>query len=621
MSSTIPGTWSTTLSPDLFARQRTISAPRRAPDGRAVAFAQEFDGRTDLFVVDERSWPVQITAQQALAGGSYDWSPDGARFVFASSDGKLWTCPSRGGTPTRLTRGEGRHHSPAFSPNGCWVCFLSDRGDEIDVVVVASDGRVQRVLNRGSDFPLAFSWAPDSQRIVWSAYPNHLMPWDQAVLVVGSASGGEPRVIAGDDRVTYSYPAFSPDGARIACTCDRSGFLNVTTMNADGGEERSLHPDHWEHGEPRWSPDGRTVLYTRNVDGDYHLWLAAEGESPRPVMTDIGRTGSAAWSSDGVAITYLHESPLAPPDVWTVDVRSGRRTQLTFSALGGVDAADLVAPEHVTWTSADGFETHGLLYTPKQTVPGQHGCLVEIHGGPMNQSRPIWNGLLQYFVQRGWVVIQPNYRGTLGYGRAYREALFGEWGRGDLLDNLGGVDLCLERGLIRDDRVVAWGGSAGGYSTLVCLNEAPERFAGGVALFGLYDLYSFGMETHRLERFYVETILGPSADNYALWHRRSPLNFVENVRVPVLLLHGEKDPAAFPAQSETLNREFDRHGVDYEYAYYPGEGHGFRTVATNVDYGLRMDRYLNQKVLRAPFASPLGSLPYPPMPFRTLESI
>ncbi len=93
MPVTIPGTWATTLTPDLIARQRTISAPRPSPDGRAVAFAQEFDGRTDLFVVDERGWPVQITAQQALAGGSYDWSPDGARFVFTSTDGQLWTCP------------------------------------------------------------------------------------------------------------------------------------------------------------------------------------------------------------------------------------------------------------------------------------------------------------------------------------------------------------------------------------------------------------------------------------------------------------------------------------------------------------------------------------------------
>jgi dipeptidyl aminopeptidase/acylaminoacyl peptidase len=211
-------------------------------------------------------------------------------------------------------------------------------------------------------------------------------------------------------------------------------------------------------------------------------------------------------------------------------------------------------------------------------------------------------------------VVQPNYRGTLGYGRAYREALFGSWGKGDLDDYLGGVDLCDRRGLIRSDRVVAWGGSAGGYSTLLCLTGAPDRFAAGVALFGLYDLYTFGLETHRYERYYVETILGSSADNYPLWYERSPLNFVDRVKAPMLLLHGERDPAALPAQSETLIRELERHRIDYEYAYYPGEGHGFRKVATNVDYFKRMDRFLCQKVLRAPEPGPLGTLPYPPVP-------
>jgi dipeptidyl aminopeptidase/acylaminoacyl peptidase len=289
-------------------------------------------------------------------------------------------------------------------------------------------------------------------------------------------------------------------------------------------------------------------------------------------------------------------------------------TRLTFSTIGGIDAADLVMPEHVGWTSADGFETRGLLFTPKKVVPGQHGCLVEIHGGPMNQSRSVWNGLLQYFVQRGWAVVQPNYRGTLGYGRAYREALFGAWGKGDLLDYLGGVDLCAERGLIRNDRVVAWGGSAGGYSTVLCLTGAPERFAAGVALFGLYDLYSFGLETHRYERYYVETILGSSAENYPLWYERSPLNFLDRVQAPILFLQGGKDPAVEAAQSETVIRELERLRIDHEYVFYPEEGHGFRKVVNNIDYFTRMERFLSQKVLRAPLPGPLGTLPYPPMP-------
>jgi dipeptidyl aminopeptidase/acylaminoacyl peptidase len=616
MPSSLPGTWETSLSPELIARQRTVSAPKLSPDGRAFAFAMEFDGRTDLYVDSDNGWPSQVTAAHALAGGSYAWSPDGARFVFTSgNDGKLWLIPAAGGTATRLTFREGRHHTPRFSPDGRFVSFICDRVDEIDVVVVSLDGTWQRVLNASSDFPMDPSWSPDSRRLVWHAYPNTLMPWDQSALVVAEIEGSGPRTIAAAPRTAYANARFSPDGNRLVCVCDRSGALNVTLLDAEGGGERTLHEDRWEHGEPVFSPDGRQIAYTRNVDGDYTLWVVpTDGGAPRQVTDKPGRAGSPSWTPDGARLVYTHESPLAPSDVWEVEVATRRIRQRTFSALGGIDAADLVLPEHVSWSSPDGFETHGLLYTPKEVVAGQHGCLVEIHGGPMNQSRAAWNGLLQRLVQRGWVVIQPNYRGTLGYGRAYREALFGAWGAGDLDDNLGAIDLCLQRGLIRPDRVVAWGGSAGGYSTLVCLTGAPERFAAGVALFGLYDLYAFGLETHRYERYYVETILGPSSENYPLWHERSPLNFIDRVKAPILLLQGGRDPAVEPAQSETVIRALEKHGVDHEYAFYPDEGHGFRKVANNVDYFQRIDRFLQQKVLRAPEPGPLGPLPYPPQP-------
>lgn len=616
MASRLPGTWETSLSPEVIARQRTVSAPRLSPDGRTLAFAMEYDGRTDLYVDAGDGWPRQVTAAHALAGGSFAWSPDGRQFVFtAATDGKLWLLPASGGHATRLTLREGRHHSPRFSPDGRYLSFLCDRVDEIDVVVISLDGSWQRVLNRGSDFPMDPSWSPDSRRLVWHAYPHNQMPWDESVLVVADIEGEAPRTVAGAARTAYANARFSPDGSRIACVADRGGALNVTELDADGGGERTLHEDRWEHGEPAYSPDGRTIVYTRNVDGEYTLWtVASGGGTPRQLTEAPGRAGSPAWTEDGAAVVYLHESPLAPPDVWEVEVATGRVRQRTFAALGGIDAADSTLPEHVSWTSSDGFEVHGLLYAPREIQPGRHGLLVEIHGGPMNQSRVVWNGLLQYLVQRGWAVIQPNYRGTLGYGRAYREALFGSWGPGDLQDNLGAIDLCLGRGLIHPERVVAWGGSAGGYSTLVCLTGAPERFAAGVALFGLYDLYSFGLETHRYERYYVETILGESSEDYRLWYERSPLNYVDRVKAPILLLHGERDPAALPAQSETLIRELERHRIDYEYAYYPGEGHGFRKVATNIDYFTRMDRFLCQKVLRAPEPGPLGTLPYPPMP-------
>ncbi len=617
MSAGVPGTWEPSFTtPEIIALQQSDSSPRLSPDGTLLAFAREYDGRTDLFVTGAGGWPRQITGSHPLAGANHAWTPDGRQFVFTSAlDGKLWLCSADGGAPRRLTYREGRHHTPRVSPDGRYISYVCDRGDDIDVVIVSSDGTLERVLNRGSDFPMDPSWSPDSQRLIWHAYPNTLMPWDQSSLVVAGIDSGRLQTISSAPRVAFANARFSPDGGAIVCLCDRNGSLNVTLLDSDGGNARTLHEDRWEHGEPEFSTNGEWIVYTRNVDGDYTLWIAPRaGGSPRQITTEPGRASYPIWKDSDTSIIYLHESPAMPPDIWEVDISSGRRRQLTFSSMGGIESGEFVMPEHVTWRSTDGFDVNGLLYAPSEVKPGQHGCLVDIHGGPMNQSHVVWNGTVQYLVQRGWVVIQPNYRGTLGYGRTYREALFGSWGDGDLHDNLGAVDFCLERNLIRPDRVVAWGGSAGAYSTLVCLTRASDRFVAGIALFGLYDLYAFGLETHRYERYYVETILGPSADNARLWHERSPINFVDRIRAPLLLLHGDRDPAALIEQSETLARALQRRQIDYEYVRYAGEGHGFRKIATKIDALRRIDRFLTQKVLRAPEPGPLGVLPYPSMP-------
>ncbi len=602
MTDGLPGAWPTSLTPAMFARQPTVVSASLAPAGRRIAYAVEDDARTDLWVLSDSGWPVRITADQAVSGGSFTWTPDGQALLFtAAGDGKLWRTSSIGGRPSRVSRGEGRHHTPRISPDGRLVAYVADRGETVEIVVSAIDGSWQRLLNRGSDIPMTPAWSPDGRRVLWRAYPATCMPWDESAIVCGDVDGSSPRILASGSRTVFADARFSPDGSRVVCVSDRGGALNVTQLAVDGSEPRVLHADNWEHGEPVYAPDGRSIAYTRNVDGDYTVWVVPSGGgSPRPLVDEPGHATSLSWSPDGASIAYVFDSPVAPPDVWDVDVSSGRRAQRTHLSVGGVIDAGLVMPEHVTWTSPDGFEVHGHLYAPTTIQPGQHGCVVNIHGGPMNQSRVVWSPLIQYLVQRGWVVVASNYRGSLGYGRRYREALYGAWGEGDLADNLGAIGVVRERGWLNQERAVAWGGSAGGYSTLVCLTRAPEHFAGGVALFGLYDLYSFGLETHRYERYYVETILGPSSEQHELWRSRSPIHDVDRIRAPLLVLQGADDRVVLPRQSENLVRELERHHVDFEYVAYPGEGHGFHRIDNVVDYAQRMDRFLNEKVLHAP---------------------
>ncbi|MGA7672033.1 MAG: S9 family peptidase [Nitrolancea sp.] len=617
----IPGTWSTSLTPAMIARQPTLSVPRVSPDGTRVAHLSALDARTDLHTLDRDGRSRQISVEHAIGSGSFDWSPDSSEFVFTSAaDGKLWICPSTGGQPRRLTRIEGTHHSPRFSPDGRYVVFLNLCPESVDLMVVSVDGCQVRQISRGSDIPMAPSWSPDSSRLIWHAYPFNVMPWDESALMTAGASGNElPRVLKQDSRVAYAQPSFSPDGTRIVCVCDRGGWLNVTEMSADGSGETVLHSDGWEHGEPCYSPDGRTIVYTRNEEAQYSIWTVPSGGGEPFHLTSMpGHSTNPGWSPDGNSVVFLHDSPVEPADVWSVDMADRTTRRMTNCAIGGIETAELVMPETVTWSSNDGFEVHGNLFVPRDVRPGQHGCLVHIHGGPINQSRMNWNAQIQYFVQRGWVVIQPNYRGSLGCGRKYREALFDAWGDGDLQDNIGAIELCADRGLTRRDRVVAWGGSAGGYSTFICMTKAPDVFAGGVALYGLTDIYPFGWETHRYERYYIQSIMGPSDENHRIWWERSPVNFVDRVRSPMLILQGDSDPVVSHAQSDTFVHELKRMNRDFEYIVYEGEGHGFRQIRNIIDSTERIDRFLRQKILRDPEPRGAKVMPYPPMPRPTI---
>ncbi len=613
----IPGTWATVLSPAMIARQPAVSAPQLSPDGSHVAYLSAVDGRTDLFTLDDRGHTRQVSVDHAIGSSSYTWTRDSSAFIFTSAtDGKLWTCPASGGLARRLTRVEGTHHSPRVSPDGRYVTFLNLCPESVDLMVVSIDGFELRQISRGSDIPMAPSWSPDSRKLIWHAYPFNLMPWDQSALMIADVfSDAAPHTLKSEPRVAFAQAAFSPDGTRIVCVCDRNGWLNVTEMSVDGASETILHSDGWEHGEPSYSPDGRSIVYTRNVEAEYTIWsVPSGGGEPRQLTSMRGHAINPGWTPDGLNVVFVHDSPVAPADVWSVNVEDRSTRQLTHSAIGGIESNDLVMPETVTWTSADGFEVHGNLFVPTHVRQGGHGCLVQIHGGPINQSRVSWNAQIQYFVQRGWVVVQPNYRGSLGYGRKYREALFGAWGDGDLRDNIGGVEVCAERGLIRRDRVVAWGGSAGGYSTFVCMTQAPEVFAGGVALFGLTDIYPFGWETHRYERYYIQSIMGPSDENYANWWERSPINFVQRVRSPMLILQGDSDPVVNPSQSNAFVRELERMNRDFEYEIYEGEGHGFRKIRNIIDSTERIDRFLRHKILRDPEPRGARVMPYRPMP-------
>ncbi|RIK36490.1 MAG: hypothetical protein DCC58_19205 [Chloroflexi bacterium] len=262
--------------------------------------------------------------------------------------------------------------------------------------------------------------------------------------------------------------------------------------------------------------------------------------------------------------------------------------------LGG----DLVLPEVISWRSRDGLQVTGMLFTPKEQVPGKHPLVVHIHGGPVGQWNKQWIPWNQYLVQRGYVVLVPNYRGSKGYGREFMERLYGDWGGGDLEDNITGAEAVIARGLVDPDKVVATGGSAGGYSTLICMTKAPGVFKAGIARYGIADLATFTDTTWIFERHYIAKLMGgPGGQTPDIYRERSPLNFVDDVRRPLLILQGEDDIVCHRSEMDKMTAALQKAGKHVEYTVYPDEGHGWKHVSTIIDDARRSDDFLVRMVL------------------------
>lgn len=615
-----PGLWETVLKPEMFVRTPVIAGPRPSPDGARVAYCQTFDGRSDLYTVpvDGSGLPMQVTSEHACSAGSFSWLPDASGFVYASG-GKLWRIPAEGGPVSLVAGGPGRLGSPRVSPDGALVTCVAELDEDHRAVAVApTEGEAwPRRLSRGDDFAFDAQWSPDGRWLAWVAYDNCLMPWDESELVVCRVATGEVRVVASRRGVAYAQPRWSPDGSRLAFICDRDGWMNlwVAPFLPDGtlGEVRPLGPEAHEHAAPAWgesqnyawSPGGDRIVHTTNHEASIQLAVIDVPSGRRTILgEDPGSHADPSWL-DEQTVVFAFNAPHSPTDVYLQEIDADRRTRLTASAVGGLAAVPTVDPRPVAWPGEGGEAIHGLLSLPSDARRAHDGpgspVLLQFHGGPTSQSVVRWEPILQYFVQRGWAVLQVNYRGSSGYGKAYRDAQYGRWGKVELDDAVAAVrwlqSHVATQHPIDASRIVPWGGSNGGYAVLLCLSKAPQLFKAGVSLYGITDLFTLAEPTNRFERYYGDTLIGPSwrhADYYREW---SPLTHASQIRAPVLLLHGDKDDSVAIDQSERLVKALERADKTCEYHVYEGEGHGWRRLATQLDYVRRMETFLRHYVL------------------------
>jgi len=575
---------------------------RRAPDGA---------------IADVTPAPFNARTRVHEYGGGAATVHEGRVFFSNFADQRLYQQVGAD-TPTPLT--------PAADPGTSWryadglydaarkrwigVREEHGEGGRVDNTLVAIELDAPgpgRVLAQGHDFYASPCLSPDGSRLAWLSWDHPNMPWVGTQLwLAGIAADGTPatpRLIAGGHAESIFQPQWSPDGM-LFFVSDRTGWWNLYRCDPETGDIHPICPREAEFGRAQWNFGQSTYAF---LSADRLVCTYSDNGRSRLARLDIATgnlfpldlpyTDFGAIRVAGGRIVCRAGSPTDATAITLIDPANGAVEVVRRSAPAAADdklRRYFSVPQHLAFPTGKGLTAHANYYPPANpdhaAPPGEKPPLVvKCHGGPTASASSVLSLGIQYWTSRGIAVLDVDYGGSTGYGRAYRERLHGAWGVVDVDDCVNATRHVIAQGLADGERCVITGGSAGGYTVLAAL-ACRDVFKGGASYYGVSDVAALARDTHKFESRYLDWLIGPYPERADLYRERSPLTHADGLDRPVIFFQGADDRVVPPNQTEMMVEALRRRGIPTGYLLFAGESHGFRR-AENLKRALDAELY------------------------------
>ena len=614
---------------------KSAGSPGFSPDGRSLVYLTNATGTTQVWRVDlPNGKPVQLTNYEDNVGFAR-WLPDGTGIVFGKARGGdentqfFWMRPDGTGVRELTNDPRVRHNFAEISKDGKRIYYASNKRNRtyFDVYAMEVATGKEEMLYRFDGNASIAAVSDDGMKFILSRDGTE-KSLDNDLYLVNVQTKKEIHLTPHKDASEFGDVEFLADGI-VMTTNDRSDFQALVQMRmdldsnesrpADGRAVQIIDAPKWDVGGVTLSGDSSVMAYTVNHEGFSDLYIRNVRSNGKPPISTIDRkaahvkvpargiVGGLAFSLDGSKLAFSFSSPTQNGDVWVYDLRSKKLLQATQSDRAGIDPKSFVAPELIKFKTFDGrdipawyydrdkglrtvtetlefaVDSEGKRTKRSSAVVNGKPVIVSVHGGPEGQSRPGFNALFQYYLSRGYAILDPNVRGSTGYGKTYthlddieqREdsvkdlAAAHQW-----LSTVGGAD---------PKRIAVMGGSYGGYMTMAAITLYPDLWAAAVNTVGIVNWETFLQNTSSYRRRQREVEYGRLDRDIEFLRRISPIRKIDRVKTPLFVIHGRNDPRVPYTEAEQIVKALRDRGAVVEYKLYDDEGHGISKLKNRLE--------------------------------------